>query len=278
MVIGGDESQLLVLLLGGGAVGLAVVVGILVRAWRLRPWPPAVWRHALLLATLILAVRLPYQAISVATFDLSGTLEDLATPLADLISRRTQWALLLATGLTAVASWGLHLLCVPVAHAAHAAHTARGAPAFPWLDQRPTPAQLGPLFAGGLALGIVVGWFTPAPDLTFHPTLATAPALALPWSLSRAVGSALGQELLWRGVVQRTLVARLGAGGVALTVLLATVPAVSGPLAGLALAALLHTALGVLAYRTSVHHTLLLHLVAATVGALLSAAVGLGAG
>lgn len=234
--------------------GAAFYVVLAVAAWRRRPWPAPAWRAAVGLALLALLARLPYQAVSLATLDLSPALDDVDPVVATFLARRVMpiaaVTALLSTGLTAL----LHLVAAGVAQTADP----------PAYRPVPTVGLAAALVVGALGAG-VLGGLAPPTDTTLHPQLAAGGALAVLWSLSRAMGAAVAAELVWRGAALGLLrqkappLAAIGLVGVA-----SAVPgAIGSPSLAFAAGSLvLHTTLTGLAYRWGATSSTLAHLVA----------------
>lgn len=254
-------SQLAV---GGASVlaGLLLYVAVFVVAWRRRPWPDGLVATAVMVATIGLVVRLPYQTLSLATLDPAPLLDELAPAMVALMSKRVVAVAWVSTVASACLTWLVHVAAVGVAQVVRGERAAYAS--------RMQGHQLGWAAAVGIAVGGVLLLTQPDPDISLHPALATSTWQRSLWAVSRGLGAAVGGELLWRGVVQGALVQRLGPiAGIAGATALAAVPSLVGPDAAWQLPAALATGavFGTLAFRHSLTSSTLAHAVAVTLAA-----------
>jgi hypothetical protein len=249
----------------GGAVagaGLLLYLTLFVVALRRRPWPAGAAGRAATVAALVVALRLPYQAISLQTLDPAVLFDDLSEPMVALLSRRVVTVAWVSTVITTAFTALLHLA------AAGIAHTTRPEEGSPWPLHEPRRGLL-PAMGGALVLVAVAFAAGSTVELTLHPSLAEQPMLRRVWACSAAASGAVGAEILWRGAVQGLLVQRLGTAAVGITAVLAALPSAAGgslAVSGASLAC--HLLLGALAHRWSLTTSTVAHLVGAVVAAL----------
>ncbi len=259
-----------------GLYGLVVVslfVAVPIVAWRARPLPARSLREGAACAALVWALQVPGLAMHARYYDAGPLLQDeLAPPFVEALAPDLAWAML-AAGLGSALLMGIwRVFAWPVAIVVH-----DGA-AFPWVrggEARPWGSAL----ALGLGLGLVdvalsVG-LGPGPDSIAAEAPDLFPGLPDSWPVRLALGTtggvaaAMSEELLFRGILQRTFLRWMPAA--AAVALAATVVACGHaltphlPWVDMLRAGAFAAALGVLAHRHGLESSLLAHIVLALV-------------